>query len=197
MKGRFFRRTAAWTLLALGLWISAAGADAALSFREEDAETAGERTITGTVTADREDTADAVWHLALESDGDAGSLLFTEINGKQLKMRKRSDTVEADYLGGTENTFTALWYLPEGGGDPDGVSIRFSLTDAAGTEITAGTLTTGGASSPAEEAESLLNHRIHLAVLILFPLGALLWAAACIRSLMTRRNRAGRTGTRC
>ena len=188
MEKHFFRRIPGLILLLTALCVGCAGADAVLTAENWTWEPGGEIRFTGSATAEG-GAADATWRLVMETDPEAepGSLFFTEINGKTLKMRRRSDTVQADFNGGEENTFAALWYLPEQTEDLSAVTIRFSVTNADGKELAAGFLNAGRENVPAGEGEGQLLTWMNRAILILFPLGALLWLAAILRNLQARR----------
>ena len=184
--------------LLLAVFIFGAGSafaagEAALREAEWTWDGGGEATFSGTVSADAADAADAVWHLELETNRpeDQGSVLFTAINGKQLKMRKRSDTVEADFTGGkAENTFEASWYLPE---DTAGITravIRFRLTDAAGQELAAGEMTMGDGAEGGESAAGGTPELIGRWTTILLIAAAAAWLAAICRCMILRRARA-------
>ena len=67
----------------------------------------------GNVTADQ-DYQDAVLTLSVESGlENSGEALFMVVNGKKLKIRKRSSSITEDLSAGEALSFEGGWYLPE------------------------------------------------------------------------------------
>lgn len=128
-----------------------------LSVRMEPAEWTWEAnqtaSFTGVIQTDGEDLTGATLHLEMETRmEDSGEVLFTNLNGKKLKIRKRSDTVEMDLTGGNaENTFEGEWFLPaeveEGLAH---ATVRLTISDAEGNPLKSAEMSVG--SESAEEA---------------------------------------------
>lgn len=74
----------------------------------------GVASFSGVIRTDGADVSGAVLSLAVDTRmEDSGEVLFTALNEKKVKLRKRSNTAEIDISGANaENTFEGEWYLP-------------------------------------------------------------------------------------
>ena len=180
-----------FVLLAGAICMAAAAGSAVLEAVEWSWEGDGVATFRGTVTAETAETENAVWHLELETNQpeDQGSVVFTKINDSSVRIRKQSDTMEAEWLGGTENTFEASWFLPKDTVHLDSVRIRFTLTDTAGTELAAGEMQMGLGSSGSDDPGILALMWVNRLIPILGIAAGCLWVLALIRALILRKRK--------
>ena len=150
----------------------------------------------GSIVTDQ-DAADAVLTLRAETSlEDSGEVIFTSVNGKKLKIRKRGPEITEDLQAGSEFLFEGEWNLPAdtGGGIARAV-ITLTIQDAEGNTIAEGRMEEGSlaaeeaiqGASPAKKADQL--------ILILLLAGLLVWLAAVSRYLVLnlRRGREGAT----
>ncbi len=180
-----------FVLLAGAICTAAAAGNAALEAVEWSWEGDGVATFRGTAGAEAADSGDAVWHLELATNRpeDQGSVVFTKINDKSVRIRKQSDTLEAPWLSGEENSFEASWLLPKDTVGLDSVKIRFTATDASGTEIASGELQMGLASSGSDDPGILALMWVNRLIPILGIAAGGLWALALIRALVLRKRK--------
>jgi hypothetical protein len=143
------------------------------------------------------DAADAVLTLRAETSlEDSGEAIFTSVNGKKLKIRKRGPEITEDLQAGSEFLFEGEWNLPADTGS--GIAravITLTIQDAEGNTIAEGRMEEGSlaaeeaiqGASPAKKADQL--------ILILLLAGLLVWLAAVSRYLVLnlRRGREGAT----
>ena len=185
-----------WLLLLLTtfLCIAAAGGlsqeNAVLKEVEWTWEPGGTATFSGSFSFEGEDVSDAMLTLELKTNqpDQQGSVVFTEINGKTVKIRKRSDTLQADLPGhGAENTFQGDWYLPDEAANLSGAVLSFRAEDGQGKLIASAEMKVGGNGEEAGSAPARILNHLHLAVLILAAVTVLLWAAAILRSMLLRK----------
>ena len=125
---------------------------------------------------------------------DSGEILFTVLNGKKLKVRKRSDSVEMDLAGNNEeNTFEGEWYLPA---DVEGglsyASIVLSVADANGKELIVSELQAGIPDEDQATADASLPKRLEKLIKYLLISGVAVWLFAfcrfgCIRRIQMKR----------
>ena len=135
------RMTIGWVLGLLCICLCAAAA-AEIQIKMEAGEwtwdAGGTAAFHGTITTDGEDIPGAVMELSIETRmEDSGEAVFSNLNGKNIKVKKRDARMEMDIAGGNaENTFEGEWYLPaEGTEGLAYATIRLSITDAAGQKI--------------------------------------------------------------
>ena len=123
-------RTGIIWLVLLAAWIWTAMATAApgaccaesgikITIEEEEWswEPGGVATFTGTLTADPEQAAGAILQVSINPEPkaeDPGRIVFTNVNGKKVKVRKQDavytlDTTEAE----GEIPFSGSWFLPD------------------------------------------------------------------------------------
>ena len=180
-----------FVLLAGAICTASAAGSAVLEAVEWSWEGDGVATFRGTVSAETAGIENAVWHLELETNQpeDQGSVVFTRINDKSVRIRKQSDTLEAEWLGGTENTFEASWFLPKETVHLDNVRIRFTLTDDSGTEIASGEMKMGLASSGSSDPGLLALMWVNRLIPIFGIAAGCLWLLALIRMLIVRRRK--------
>ena len=156
-------------------------------------EAGGTSGFSGVIRTDGEDLEGASLQLDIQTRmEDSGDLVFTSLNGKKVKIRKRSDRLEADLAGGgAENTFEGEWYLPDR--VDDGLayaSVNLTVFDAEGNEIGTGRLDVGDRE---EEAAAAGRDPIALAekaALYLAAAGAAVWVFAIGRHLILNRRKA-------
>ena len=167
------RRRIGWVLTVLCMMVSiAAKADIQAEMKEGEWswEANGTSMFSGVIRTDGADISGAELHLAVETGlEDSGEVLFTNVNDKKLKVRKRSDTVSMDIAGGNaDNTFEAEWFLPSDvAGGLAAATFRLTVSDAEGKEIGQAVLNAGSsemtetvlpAVSPVRKAEQLIRY---------------------------------------
>ena len=185
-----------WLLLLLTTFLCTAAAG---GFSEEKAvlkeaewtwEPGGTATFSGSFSFEGEDVSDAMLILELKTNqpDQPGSVVFTEINGKTVKIRKRSDTMQANLQGhGAENTFLGDWYLPEEGVNLSEAVLGFRAEDGQGKLLASAELKVGGNGEEAGGTPARILNHLHLAILILAAVTVLLWAAAILRNMLLRK----------
>ena len=160
--------------------------------------------FTGTVSTDGEDLPGASLKLTLECAAeDPGEVQFSNLNGKKLTKRKRSDTAEIDLAGkNAENTFEAEWMLPMEADDAlSGAAVRLTVSDGDGKELKSVVLRQGAsgaeeteaaAAAPDETAPDSLPSRL---LRILAVSSAAVWILAVSRHVFLNRNKKKRVRT--
>ena len=98
----------------------------------------GVASFSGVIRTDGADVSGAVLSLAVDTRmEDSGEVLFTALNEKKVKLRKRSNTAEIDISGANaENTFEGEWYLPAE--VEEGLAsavVHLSIADGEGKEL--------------------------------------------------------------
>lgn len=177
-------------LLCLAAIPAMAETGAVLTEDEWTWEPGGTATFSGILTLDGPDLTDAVLKLELYTDDPEhqGEIVFTEINGKTVKIRKRSDTLTADLTGsGTENAFTGEWYPPGDAAPMSRAVLRFRAESAEGTEIASAELRLGSEEESGVSPESRLLGLAQQLKIILIAAAVILWAAAAARYLILRK----------
>ena len=184
-----------WFLLLLVIsWTGRAFSEQAiLQETEWTWEPGGTATFSGSFTVDGPDVSNASWHRELETatsvDPETG--VFTEINEKTIRIRKRSCSQTADVLGnGQENTFLGEWYLPEDGVSQSHAVLRLKVEDEEGNLITSAELKLGGESGSVASPASTILSWMQKGMIVFAALAVLLWAAAIIRSRVIHRKHA-------
>ena len=152
----------------------------------------GVASFSGVIRTDGEAVSGAVMTLAVDTRmEDSGEVLFTVLNEKKVKLRKRSSTAEMDISGANaENTFEGEWYLPAD--VEEGLAsavIHLTIADGEGKELAkydmqAGSKeadTASAAASPAEKLDRLFH-------ILLFG-GIGVWILALVRFGFLQRKR--------
>ncbi len=120
---------------------------------------------------------------------DSGEVLFTNLNGKKVKIRKRSSTAEMDLIGGgAENTFEGEWYLPAE--VEEGLSsavVHLSIADADGRELAKQDMQVGSQEEDAASAGESPAKRLDQLYRILLYAGIVVWALALGRFAILRK----------
>lgn len=153
----------------------------------------GISTFSGTIRTDGADLSGTVLKLSIESSAeDPGTVQFTNLNGKKLTKRKRSDTAAVDIPGGNEDyTFEAEWILPsESDESIMNAAFRLSVSDADGKELKSVAMRPGATgeeetAAPAAARQSL-PHRL---VFFLSVSAAAVWILAIARHIFLNRNK--------
>ena len=152
----------------------------------------GVASFSGVIRTDGEDVSGAVMTLAVDTRmEDSGEVLFTVLNDKKVKVRKRSSTAEMDITGANaDNTFEGEWYLPAE--VEEGLAsavVHLTIADGEGKELAkydmqAGSQeadTASAAASPTEKLDRLFH-------ILLFG-GIGVWALAVGRFAFLQRKR--------
>ena len=175
---------------------AAAAADVQINMEEGEWtwDAGGTATFRGTITTDGADIPGAVMELSVETRmEDSGEAVFSNLNGKNIKVKKRNARMEMDIAGGqAENTFEGEWYLPEEG--TEGLAhatIRISITDGAGQSVGKAEMSVGEAGEEVAEpvAAGPVEKAILLRNILLIAAGAV-WLLAITRHAIL--NRGGR-----
>ena len=178
------------SMLCPGFTVAPAEGIAAIIDENWTWEIGGTASFSGTFAYKGEDLSDAVLTLTLETgaSGDQGTVVFTEINGKKVKIRNRSDTLTAEIQGnGAENTFQGEWYLPEDEAIPPWAVLRFQAADGMGKTLASAELRMGESGEAATEARPIPADRMDQLEILLIGLAVILWAAAILRSVILRK----------
>ena len=141
----------------------------------------------GNVTADQ-DYQDAVLTLSVESGlENSGEALFMVVNGKKLKIRKRSSSITEDLSAGEALSFEGGWYLPETLEETvSQAEITLRVQDSSGREIAVSTLKAGTGAEEVQSGEPAVA-RMNLLILILFVCAGAVWLLAIGRHLFLRQ----------
>ena len=150
-------------------------------------------TFHGTVTSG-ENLAGADLSLTVETRlEDSGEALFTAVNGKKLKIRKRASRVTEDLTAGVPLEFEAEWMIPE---DTDSGLARAVVTlkvlDSEGKEKGAGTLEQGSRSEDAAREAASPVRKAEKALRILLIAAGVVWAVAILRYLWIKKGLGGK-----
>ncbi|MBR2823293.1 MAG: hypothetical protein IKE24_06395 [Clostridia bacterium] len=156
-------------------------------------EAGGISEFSGVIRSDGADVAGAVLTLSVDTRmEDSGSVVFTNLNGKKVKIRKRSDTAEEDLSGGNaENTFEGEWTLPDE--VEEGLAsavVRLTVSDAGGNELARSEMQVGSAAADEASAEAAPAEKLDRLILILLLCGCGIWALALGRFALLRRRAA-------
>lgn len=134
---------------------------------------------------------DAVLRLSVETRlEDSGEAIFTSVNEKQIKIRKRGPETTASLEAGTALPFEGEWNLPaETDGGLGYAAIRLTVEDAEGRKIAEGLLEAGSqeAAEALEEATPL--SRMNRMIRVLAIGCGVVWLAAFVRGGILRRKR--------
>jgi len=145
-------------------------------------------TFYGSVLSDQ-DVKDAVMTLSAETRlEDSGEVLFTAVNEKKLKIRKRSAEISEDLKSGEAWTFEGEWALP--GDTGEGLawaSIRLTVRDADGKELVTGILEEGSRAEDENAASASPVRRADRIILVLALACAFVWMLAVGRYLLLNR----------
>ena len=144
-------------------------------------------TFQGEITV-AEDVPDAELTLSVETRlEDSGEVVFTEVNGTRLKIRKRSATVDAELKAGEAFPFTAEWTAPEEiDGEIAWAAVHLTVKDGADREIASMQAEIGSRAQDAAVGVTPAG-RVGQATLILAILCAAVWTAAILRNLVLRK----------
>ncbi len=170
--------------------VSAAEGNAVLTETEWTWEPGGVAGFAGSFALDGPDQAGAELTLEVESNDpeNPGSVVFTEINGQTVKIRKRSDSITANLAGnGAENTFRGEWYPPEDVVSLNRATLRFQAEDAEGRVIASAEKTVRSTTGEEGDAVGRALNRTRQLSIILAAFGGILWVAAIARNLILRR----------
>ena len=145
--------------------------------------------FSGTVLPDQ-DIKDATLTLRVETKLESsGEAVFTVVDGKKLKIRKRAATVTEDLSAGREIAFEAEWNLPEEMEESIAHAlIHLEIQDGDGNVIASSAMEAGSreeesktAASPVQKADQLI---LYLAIAC-----AVVWALAVARHLILNRKK--------
>ena len=120
----------------------------------------------------------------------SGEILFTSADGKKLKTKKRSASIDADLIKGKEYVFEGRWTLPEN--IMDGIAwaeISLQIEDAAGKKITVGKTEFGNRETDQAMEENSPLEKVEKLIMILGISGVTTWIHAIGRSLILKSNR--------
>lgn len=164
---------------------------ATLSVEDWTSEPGGSIAILGTIDGLTEDQENAIWHLDLQTSysQDAGNLVFTTINEKNVKIRNRSDTLTADILGNVPNTFAAEWYLSDTVVDTASSVLRFTLTGADGKVLASAELRGNQSALSAVDPVSRAMFFIRRWKWVLWATVAAFWGLALLGTFLFRKKR--------
>ena len=155
-------------------------------------EAGGTAAFRGTITTDGADIPGAVMELSVETRmEDSGEAVFSNLNGKNIKVKKRDARMEMDIAGGNaENTFEGEWYLPaEGTEGLAHATIRISITDAAGQKIGQAEMSVGEQSEAAEPIATGLVQKAEMLRNILLIAAGAVWLLAIGRHAILNRKK--------
>ncbi len=180
-----------WCMLLLFLLIGGwALADTAIEIQADEWtwDANGRCSFQGSILPDR-DLKDAVLTVSVETRlEDSGTVQFTSMNGKKLKIRKRSAQAETDFTAGIPVPFEGEWFLPSD--TEDGIAwarITLQAADKEGNTLAVKQTEIGNrdqdlvlqGSSPAEKTEKMT---------LLFAVAAgIVWILAIARNLILRK----------
>lgn len=144
----------------------------------------------GSILADR-DVTDAELSLEISTRlEDSGEIQFISVGGKQLKIRKRGPSTNADLIAGEALNFEGEWILPS---DTDTglayAEIRLKVTDAEGKSLGEGTLEVGSQAEENSLEEASPVKRAERLTMWLAIGCACVWALAIFRHLMLNRKK--------
>lgn len=190
-QGRRTERFLALLCMCMMIW-SAASADWQIEMfpTEWTWEANGVAAFSGVIKSGDGDVNGAVLTLSIDTRmEDSGEVMFTNLNGKKVKIRKRSSTAEMDLAGGgAENTFEGEWYLPAE--VEEGLSsavIHLSLTDAEGKELAKQDMQVGSQEEDAVSAGESPANRLDKLYRILLYAGIAVWVLALGRFALLRK----------
>ena len=154
-----------------------------------------EATMTGTVRNDGEEIEDAVLHLEISdvSAEDAGSAVFTTMNGSRILVRKQKDTYTTTLPAGEDIPFTATWFTPDDMTGIDRIRIRLTVSDAEGNIMNETELRMGSFEDEiqADADEGSAAGVFQPVTLILLAAGVLFWGAAVLRNRLIKKKYEG------
>ena len=181
---KFSKRTG-WILFLLCMFVlSASEAEIQVKMEPLDWNWEADSTAVfqGVIQTDGEDISGAVMKLKVETRlDDSGEILFTNLNGKKLKVRKRSNEVETDLIGdNAENTFEGEWYLPADMAEGlSYASIILSVYDADGKELIVSEMHAGSQNDDNQvSTDTSMTKRLENLIFYIFIISIVVWLAA-------------------
>ncbi len=184
------------SILLLACFLLFAGAargekSAAMAVTESAWEAGGSVVCSGSFTLE-EAVSEAVYRVELKTNApeNSGEAVFTEINGKSIRIRKRSASMTEEALSG-ENTFEITWFLPEQITNLTRGDLLFTLESPEGTVLLSAEAGVGTESADSADPGVLLLARTNEIIRVLLIAAALIWALALGR-IAIRRMRSGR-----
>ena len=149
----------------------------------------GVATFTGTITGEAGELEGATLALSISPEPkgeDSGSIVFTSVNNKKIKIRKQSDSYE---LNGLESMgaipFEGSWFIPESSAFFKAV-VKVTASNALGEVIGEGSMTVGESGDAAAGALIRIPADIGKINLWIGITAAVIWAAAIIRIMLLR-----------
>ena len=116
---------------------------------------------------------------------DSGSISFTELNGKRIKIRKQGPTQKADLQKGISLPFEGQWILPdELEQEISFAEIELSVRDSTGNTLGKGRMQMGTPEGNAGLLQEITADRM---ALLLLMAGIILWLAALGRHAMLNK----------
>ncbi len=185
---RQFRILAACIMLCVFSFPACGAASILIAADEWTWDEGGIASFHGSITTEK-DAAEAYLFLWPETRlEDSGEVLFTGVNGKKLKVRKRASGITQDLKAGIPLEFEAEWHLPEE--NDSGLAravIHLSVSDKNGSVIASGELEMG---SMEDERAMISETPEYITDVIVFSLAAaagFCWIAAAFRHFLLNR----------
>jgi len=116
---------------------------------------------------------------------DSGTVSFTEMNGKRIKIRKQGPVQKADLQKGQALPFEGQWILPdEMEQEISFAEIELSVRDGAGNDLGKGRLQMGTSEGNTGLMQEITADRM---ALLLLAAGMILWLTALGRHVMLNK----------
>ena len=152
-------------------------------------EPGGVATFTGTLTADAEQAAGATLQVSINPEPkaeDPGRIVFTNVNGKKVKVRKQDATYALDEAEAGEISFSGSWFLPDDSAYFR-AAVTVSLINPEGESIGFSTMKCGAYNTEGESTLKRIPADIGKINLILALSAGGIWCLAILRIVICRR----------